>query len=79
MKTFTKKELQDIFGPKVIAMTERRSHFGMAPCLVIEKGITLEQRREIEQKFKNWKHQVFIESVGCKTDEEWHKKIFGKV
>ena len=76
---FTKEELQKLFGPKVIELTERPSHIGPAPYLVVEKGTTEEEKREIGRKFQEWRHQIFIESVGCKNDEEWQEFVTGKV
>ena len=70
-----KEELQKLFGPRVIELTTRKSHIGPAPYLVIEKGTPEEERREIEKKFSDWRHKIFLESVGCKNDEEWNRFV----
>ena len=74
----SKEELQKLFGPKVIGITERRDHIGMAPCLILEKGTSPEEKREICEKFKEWKHLIFLESIGCKDDNEYNDFIYGK-
>lgn len=74
----TKEETQKLFGPKVVGMGERKYHYCTGPCLILEKGTSEEEKREILNKFKEWRHQIFLESIGCKNDEEYHDFIYGK-
>jgi hypothetical protein len=73
MKTMSQEELQKLFGPNVLELTTCPSHIGPAPYLVTKKGLSQEEHREIARKFKEWRHQLYIESIGFKTDEEYLK------
>lgn len=69
------EELQRLFGPNVIELTERPSHIGVGPYLVTKKGLLPQEHREIAEKFKEWRHQIFLESIGCKNEEEYNRFI----
>jgi hypothetical protein len=69
------EELQRLFGPNVLELTERPSHIGMAPYLVTKKGLSPEEHREIAKKFQEWRHQFFLDSIGCKNDKEYHRFV----
>lgn len=74
----TTDELQKLFGPNVIGMGERKYHYCTGPCLILKNGTSEEEKRVICKKFQEWRHGIFLESIGCKNDEEYHDFIYGK-
>jgi hypothetical protein len=72
----SKEELQKLFGPNVIEMTTRPTHFGPGPYLVTKKGLSPEEHREIARKFQEWRHQIFLNSIGCKDDKEYNDFVY---
>jgi len=74
----TTEELQEIFGLDVLELTTRLSHIGPAPYLITKKGLSQERHREICKKFSEWRHQIFLESIGCKNDEEYNDFIYNR-
>jgi len=71
MKKISKEKLQNLFGPNVLELTTHTGHFGPGPYLVIKDGISTEEIRKISKKFSDWRHQIFLESLGLKTEQEW--------